>query len=64
LIPKDNEKDIEDIPESVRHDLTFHAVSHMDEVLKYALVYAAADDKQPLLKQLQMEDQQPMETHH
>jgi ATP-dependent Lon protease len=38
LLPKDNEKDLEDIPKSVRKDLTFTAVSHMDEVLKLALV--------------------------
>jgi ATP-dependent Lon protease len=38
LVPKDNEKDIEEIPESVRADLTIIPVSHMDEVLKQALV--------------------------
>jgi ATP-dependent Lon protease len=37
IIPKDNEKDLEDIPESVRNDLQFILVSHLDEVLKYAL---------------------------
>jgi ATP-dependent Lon protease len=38
ICPKDNEKDIEDIPESVREELTFILVSHVDEVLKHALV--------------------------
>jgi ATP-dependent Lon protease len=38
LIPKENEKDLEDIPKSVRKDLTFTPVSHMDDVLKIALV--------------------------
>lgn len=38
LLPKDNEKDISDIPESVRADLKFIPVEHMDEVLKHALV--------------------------
>ncbi|PYZ97310.1 endopeptidase La [Alteribacter lacisalsi] len=37
IMPKDNEKDLEDIPESVKKDLTFIAVSHLDEVLKHAL---------------------------
>jgi len=37
ILPKENEKDIDDIPESVRGDLTFVPVSHMDEVLKTAL---------------------------
>jgi len=38
LLPKDNEKDIHEIPESVRKELTLIPVSHMDEVLKHALV--------------------------
>ncbi|PYZ93666.1 endopeptidase La [Salipaludibacillus keqinensis] len=38
IMPKDNEKDLEDIPDSVRDDLTFIPVSHLDEVLKHALV--------------------------
>ena len=38
LIPKDNERDVEDIPETVRKKLTFIPVSHMDEVLDQALV--------------------------
>ncbi|MBD1371811.1 endopeptidase La [Hazenella sp. IB182357] len=38
LFPKENEKDLEDIPESILNDLTFTPVSHMDEVLKLALV--------------------------
>lgn len=38
LIPKDNERDLKDIPESVRNDVEFVPVSHMDQVLKHALV--------------------------
>ncbi|MFD2612544.1 endopeptidase La [Paenibacillus gansuensis] len=38
LIPKDNEKDLRDIPESVRNEITFVPVAHMDEVLAHALV--------------------------
>lgn len=38
IIPRDNVKDIEEIPESVRSDLTFIPVAHMDEVLEHALV--------------------------
>ncbi|MCV9885201.1 endopeptidase La [Metabacillus halosaccharovorans] len=37
IAPKDNEKDLDDIPESVRKELTFVLVSHLDEVLKHAL---------------------------
>ncbi|MGM8213924.1 endopeptidase La [Virgibacillus sp. W0430] len=38
IIPADNEKDIDDIPKSVREELTFIPVSHLDHVLKHALV--------------------------
>ncbi|MGD7044147.1 endopeptidase La [Jeotgalibacillus proteolyticus] len=37
IIPKDNERDIDDIPESIRNELTFILVSHVDEVLERAL---------------------------
>lgn len=37
IIPKDNEKDLEDVPDSVRSDLTYILVSHLDEVLEHAL---------------------------
>ncbi|GGE42526.1 Lon protease [Pullulanibacillus camelliae] len=37
IIPKDNEKDLDDIPKSVRDELTFIPVQHLDEVLKHAL---------------------------
>lgn len=38
LVPQDNEKDFEEIPESVRTDLKIIPVAHMEQVLKYALV--------------------------
>ena len=38
ILPKDNEKDIEDIPESVRKKLEFVPVETMDQVLKTALM--------------------------
>jgi ATP-dependent Lon protease len=41
IIPKDNEKDIEDIPETIRNDLNFVIVSHVDEVLRHAFVEGA-----------------------
>jgi ATP-dependent Lon protease len=37
ILPKANEPDIEDIPEEVRSQLTFHPVENLMEVLKYAL---------------------------
>jgi ATP-dependent Lon protease len=37
ILPKANEPDIEDIPEEVRSQLTFHPVETLTEVLQYAL---------------------------
>ncbi len=37
IIPRDNEKDMPDVPENVRADMKIHLVSSMDEVLKIAL---------------------------
>jgi ATP-dependent Lon protease len=38
LIPKDNEKDLAEVPKEITSGLTIHPVSHMDEVLGYALL--------------------------
>ncbi len=38
IIPAENEKDLKDIPASVLKSTTVHLVSHVDEVLKLALV--------------------------
>ena len=38
LIPKENEKDLDDIPDNVKKDLTIIAVESMDDILKHALV--------------------------
>ena len=37
ILPKENEKDLEDLPEEVREVLQAHLVERMDEVLRYAL---------------------------
>ena len=37
ILPKENERDIEDIPETVREKLEFVPVEHMDEVLATAM---------------------------
>jgi ATP-dependent Lon protease len=36
IIPKDNEKDIPDIPKKIQNALTFHPVSNMDKVIELA----------------------------
>lgn len=37
IIPLENEKDLVDIPEELRKQITFHPVGHMDEVIDLAL---------------------------
>jgi ATP-dependent Lon protease len=38
ILPRENEADLDDIPEEVRQALTFHCVSTLDEALRLALV--------------------------
>lgn len=38
IMPKDNLRDLDDIPDYVREEMTFMSVEHADEVLKIALV--------------------------
>lgn len=49
ILPKENQKDLEDVPKEVLNDLNFKFVTHMDEVLAIAL-------KKPLPKVKVMED--------
>jgi ATP-dependent Lon protease len=37
VIPRENETDLEDVPEEVRRDLEIHLVDHVDEVINLAL---------------------------
>jgi ATP-dependent Lon protease len=38
ILPAENERDLDEIPDNVRSDMTFHLVSHMDDVLPLALM--------------------------
>ncbi|HEY8560730.1 MAG TPA: endopeptidase La [Pyrinomonadaceae bacterium] len=44
IMSKDNEKDLADIPEEIREDLTIHTVDTIDEVLKFALETEKSDE--------------------
>lgn len=44
IMSKDNEKDLADIPEEVREDLTIHTVDTIDEVLKFAIEPQTAEN--------------------
>ncbi len=38
ILPEENEKDLEEIPDDVREEMTYRFVEHMDEVLSHALI--------------------------
>ncbi len=40
LIPEENVKDLEEIPDNVKSGLTIIPVGHVDQVLEHALAYA------------------------
>jgi ATP-dependent Lon protease len=46
IIPEENKRDLDDIPESVKQDLTFIPVRHLDEVLEHALLEEKRNESQ------------------
>jgi ATP-dependent Lon protease len=57
LIPKENEKDLADIPENVKGDLEIHCLGDASEVLQYALV------RMPVAVDWREEDLMPKAPH-
>jgi ATP-dependent Lon protease len=47
IIPKENEKDLSEIPDKVKTDLEFKRVSHMDQVLEIALAEGPGPEPRP-----------------
>ena len=50
IIPKENEKDLHEIPKNVRDQIVFVPADHVDTVLLHALVWGANDTLQERLK--------------
>jgi ATP-dependent Lon protease len=48
IVPKLNRRDLSEVPEAIKKDLTFHFVDHMDEVLKIALLGGEAPRPAPV----------------
>jgi ATP-dependent Lon protease len=59
ILPKDNEADMEDIPEEVRNQLTFHCVGTLDEAFAIALL-PAPNGLPPVAKPQMMEEQEAL----
>lgn len=47
IVPKENEKDLIDIPKYVLKDINVVAVEHMDSVLMHALAWKSGTDEEP-----------------
>jgi ATP-dependent Lon protease len=43
ILPKKNEKDLEDVPDNAKKDLQFCFIQKMDEIIPLALVQSLAD---------------------
>lgn len=52
ILPEENRKDLEDVPEKVRKVMEFHFVSRIEEVLKLALLPLAHSDELPKDKKM------------
>ena len=61
ILPKDNEADMEDIPEEVRKQLTFHCVSTLDEAFAIALVPTTNGTTAPTPATITEKDEQTAE---
>ena len=58
LIPKENEKDLKDVPKSISKQLEIVPVEHMDEVLTHALIL---DDGDSLFNKVDIPFKMPIE---
>ena len=59
ILPRDNEKDLPEIPENIRNEMKLHFVESMDEVLKIALereIAAAADARRRVNRRRRIEN--------
>ncbi len=56
VLPRDNEKDLIDLPERVRRDLHFHPVDQVDEVLALALHNKPEPEPEAILPSVDVED--------
>jgi ATP-dependent Lon protease len=68
LIPQDNAKDLEEIPDDIKGGLEVIPVSHIDEVLKHALINPLVpiewDDLADLMVDSKNTDDDRLSNHH
>jgi len=61
ILPKDNEADMEDIPEEVRKQLTFHCVSTLDDAFAIALMPVTNGTTSPTAATVTEQDEEKAE---
>ena len=62
IMPRENEKDMPDIPAAIKNSMKLHFVESMDQVLKIALVRELVALPIPAAEQLNVEGQKSEET--
>lgn len=45
FLPKENERDLKDIPEEIRNKMQFHPVTHVDDILSFCLLDAPKESE-------------------
>jgi ATP-dependent Lon protease len=65
ILPKDNEKDLPELPDAIRKEMKLHFVESMDEVLKIALERPLNEiaSLHPALEAVQSRQQEEKLTH-
>jgi ATP-dependent Lon protease len=64
ILPKRNEKDVEEVPEDVKKELTFHFVTRMDEVIDLALQSEAESRPEGVKSSRAREKSKPQAPEH
>ena len=67
LIPKENERDLNDVPTTIKKSLTIDMVDHMDEVLKFAIVQKEGEsifENHTFNTVYQEMEEGPLDAHH
>ncbi len=61
VLPRENERDLDDIPEEVRNALTFHWVDNLDEALAIAIIGGKSSTGRKRTSKSASQDEQPKE---
>jgi ATP-dependent Lon protease len=63
IIPRENEKDYQELPQVIRRNLEVHLVERMDEVLEIALISKDRRSERPIQREATGDESAPPATH-